>query len=50
MRSIGTPDSLMMLTNVCLSSRRLHASPIPAALQIRRNDRRTLAASSSPPS
>jgi hypothetical protein len=46
---MGTPLSDMMLTKLWRSSRGLHFSPTPAALQILVNDRRTFRASSGVP-
>jgi len=47
--SIGTSLSLRMDTNECLSSRGVQSSPMPAALVMARNARRTLPASSAVP-
>ena len=47
--STGTPEADSRLTKLVRSSRGAQPSPIPAALQIDLNDRRTLAASSPVP-
>ena len=45
--STGTPEADSRLTKLVRSSRGAHPSPMPAALQTEREDRRTFAASSS---
>jgi hypothetical protein len=48
-RSMVTPLSLTIVTNEWRSSRGVQLVPSPAALVMRRNERRTLAASSGVP-